>query len=93
MMSGFVLHSNCPDVNIIFFHQKKIARKDCSFIADSFYDSLRAIADDDRTDGDLSCLLEDVIMELEMLHDEGGSDKKMRELTAEAAERIIEEWF
>ncbi|MBQ8569549.1 MAG: hypothetical protein IJ446_10075 [Oscillospiraceae bacterium] len=61
--------------------------------ADSFYDSLRAIADDDRTDGDLSCLLEDVIMELEMLHDEGGSDKKMRELTAEAAERIIEEWF
>lgn len=56
---------------------------------DTFYDKLTAIADDTRTDDDLVCILEDVIMEIEMEH--GCSKKKMRELIKDMAQRLLEE--
>ena len=59
--------------------------------ADAFYDKLRAVADDDRTDGDLSCIIEDVLFDLEMEHDRGGSKKRLAAMIKEASERILEE--
>lgn len=56
---------------------------------DTFYDRLSAIADDTRTDDDLACILEDVIMEIEMEH--GCSRKEMQKLVKEMAERLLEE--
>ncbi len=58
---------------------------------DAFYDKLRTVADDDRTDGDTSCILEDVLCDLEMEHDRSGSKKAMAALIKEAAEQILEE--
>ncbi len=59
--------------------------------AESFYDSLRAAADDTRTDDDLACLLEDALMELEMEHDGCGSKKAMQKMIKETAEYILGE--
>ncbi len=53
-----------------------------------FYEKINAIAEDENTDGDLSALLEDAIMELEM---EGGSSAGvMKKVIREAAEMILE---
>ncbi len=53
---------------------------------ESFYDTLRAVADDD-----LACLLEDVLMEIEMEHDGNGGAKAGKRIIKEAAERLLEE--
>lgn len=58
---------------------------------ESFYDTLRAVADDTRTDDDLACLLEDVLMEIEMGHDGNGGEKAGKRIIKEAAERLLEE--
>ena len=58
---------------------------------DAFYDSLRAIADDSRTDDDLACLLEDALMDLEMEHDSGSSKSALQKLVKETSEIILEE--
>ena len=58
---------------------------------ESFYDTLRAVADDTRTDDDLACLLEDVLMEIEMEHDGNGGAKAGKRIIKEAAERLLEE--
>lgn len=55
------------------------------------YDTLRAVADDTRTDDDLACLLEDVLMEIEMEHDGNGGAKAGKRIIKEAAERLLEE--
>lgn len=55
---------------------------------DAFYDKLSEICEAPDTDGDTACLLEDVLMEIEMEH---GSSGSMKKLTAEAAARILEE--
>ena len=52
---------------------------------ESFYDTLRAVADD------LACLLEDVLMEIEMEHDGNGGAKAGKRIIKEAAERLLEE--
>lgn len=56
-----------------------------------FYDKLSAVCDDTRTDDDTACLLEDVLMELEMISSETKSKKALSEAAKESAERIIEE--
>ena len=53
---------------------------------ESFYDTLRT-----RTDDDLACLLEDVLMEIEMEHDGNGGAKAGKRIIKEAAERLLEE--
>lgn len=55
---------------------------------EAFYDTLRATADDTRTDDDLACLLEDVLMDIEMYHGGAGAQKR---IIKEAAERLLEE--
>ena len=44
-----------------------------------------------RTDDDLACLLEDVLMEIEMEHDGNGGAKAGKRIIKEAAERLLEE--
>ena len=56
-----------------------------------FYDKLSAVCDDTRTDDDTACLLEDVLMELEMISSETKSKKVLAEAAKESAERIMEE--
>lgn len=63
--------------------------KDGKISADAFYDILTAAADDPNTDDDLACVLEDVIMELEMEH--GCAPGAAKKMLKEAAERILEE--
>ncbi|MCI7767256.1 MAG: hypothetical protein MSJ26_04645 [Oscillospiraceae bacterium] len=58
---------------------------------ESFYDRLTAVCEDTRTDDDTACLLEDVLMELEMIGSETKSKKLLGETAKEAAERILEE--
>lgn len=58
---------------------------------DAFYDKLAAVCEDTRTDDDTACLLEDVLMELEMISSETKSKKALNETAKESAERIIEE--
>ncbi|MCM1524429.1 MAG: hypothetical protein NC120_08235 [Ruminococcus sp.] len=66
---------------------KDICRKaaDGQCYPDVFYEKISAAAEEDGTDGDLACLLEDVLMELEM---ERGGGKR---LVKESAERILKE--
>lgn len=58
---------------------------------EAFYDKLTAISEDTRTDEDTACLLEDVLMELEMVSSETKSKKLLNETARECAERITEE--
>ncbi|MGN1101991.1 MAG: hypothetical protein ACI4RG_07340 [Huintestinicola sp.] len=58
---------------------------------EAFYDKLTAVCEDTRTDEDTACLLEDVLMELEMISSETKSKKALTETAAECARRIIEE--
>ena len=58
---------------------------------EAFYDKLSAVCDDTRTDDDTACLLEDVLMELEMISSETKSKKALAEAAKESAERIMEE--
>lgn len=58
---------------------------------EAFYDKLSAVCDDTRTDDDTACLLEDVLMELEMIGSETKSKKALAEAAKESAERIMEE--
>ena len=58
---------------------------------EAFYDKLTAISEDTRTDEDTACLLEDVLMELEMISSETKSKKALNDTAKECAERIIEE--
>lgn len=57
----------------------------------AFYDKLSAVCDDTRTDDDTACLLEDVLMELEMISSETKSEKALGKAAKESAERIMEE--
>ena len=59
--------------------------------ADVFYDKLRSIADDTRTDDDTACIIEDCLMEMEMAHDGSGSKKSVQKLVKETAARLINE--
>lgn len=58
---------------------------------EAFYDKLTAVCEDTRTDEDTACLLEDVLMELEMISSETKSKKALTETAKECARRIIEE--
>ena len=58
---------------------------------EAFYDKLTAVCNDTRTDDDTACLLEDVLMELEMVSSETKSKKLLADTAKEAAERILEE--
>ena len=58
---------------------------------EAFYDKLTAVCEDTRTDDDTACLLEDVLMELEMIGSETKSKKVLGETAKEAAERILKE--
>lgn len=58
---------------------------------EAFYDKLTAVCEDTRTDEDTACLLEDVLMELEMISSETKSKKALTETAKECAQRIIEE--
>lgn len=58
---------------------------------EAFYDKLSAVCDDTRTDDDTACLLEDVLMELEMISSETKSKKALAEAAKESAERIMED--
>ena len=58
---------------------------------EAFYDKLTAASEDTRTNEDTACLLEDVIMELEMIGSETKSKKVLGETAKEAAERILKE--
>lgn len=58
---------------------------------EAFYDKLTAVSADTRTDDDTACLLEDVLMELEMISSETRSKKALNEAAKESAERIIGE--
>lgn len=58
---------------------------------EALYDKLSAVCDDTRTDDDTACLLEDVLMELEMIGSETKSKKALAEAAKESAERIMEE--
>lgn len=58
---------------------------------EAFYDNLTAVSQDTRTDEDTACLLEDVLMELEMISSETKSKKALNDTAKECAERIIEE--
>lgn len=55
--------------------------------AEAFYDRLCAIAEDDRTDGDLACIIEDGLMELEMTG--AANSKGGKRLIKEIAENIL----
>lgn len=61
--------------------------KDGKISPEKFYDALTAAADDQSTDDDLACILEDVIMELEMEH--GCPPRAAKKMISEAAERIL----
>lgn len=63
----------------------------CKISFEAFYDKLSAVCDDTRTDDDTACLLEDVLMELEMISSETKSKKALAEAAKESAERIMEE--
>ena len=58
---------------------------------EAFYDNLTTISEDTRTDEDTACLLEDVLMELEMISSETKSKKTLNETAKECAERILKE--
>ncbi len=58
---------------------------------EAFYDRLSAVCGDDRTDEDTACILEDVLMELEMVSSETKSKKVLGSTAREAAERLIKE--
>ena len=58
---------------------------------EAFYDKITAVCEDTRTDEDTACLLEDVLMELEMISSETKSKKALTETAKECARRIIEE--
>ena len=58
---------------------------------EAFYDKLTAVCEDTRTDEDTACLLEDVLMGLEMISSETKSKKALTETAKECARRIIEE--
>lgn len=56
--------------------------------AESFYDRLCEIADDDSTDGDIAAVIEDGLMEIEMTGAAGS--KSGKRVIREIAENIIE---
>lgn len=58
---------------------------------EAFYDKLTNLCEDTRTDEDTACLLEDVLMELEMISSETKSKKTLNDTAKECAERIIKE--
>lgn len=58
---------------------------------EAFYDKLTNLCEDTRTDEDTACLLEDVLMELEMISSETKSKKTLNETAKECAERILKE--
>lgn len=58
---------------------------------EAFYDKLTNLSEDTRTDEDTACLLEDVLMELEMISSETKSKKTLNDTAKECAERILKE--
>lgn len=58
---------------------------------EAFYDKLTNLSEDTRTDEDTACLLEDVLMELEMISSETKSKKALNDTAKECAERILKE--
>ena len=58
---------------------------------ESSYDNLYSLTYYTLTDDDLACLLEDVLMEIEMEHDGNGGAKAGKRIIKEAAERLLEE--
>lgn len=58
---------------------------------EAFYDRLSAVCEDDRTDEDTACIIEDVLMELEMVSSETKSKKVLGETARDTAERLIKE--